>query len=463
MKKLLFLTTILLVSNLYSQLKQSRISDYQEIALKPDKFVTIANLQGVVDVLISGSGEFTPGIVGMQLPVGSTVRTGINSYAILLFPGGHKATLAPRSTLILTEVDRTKTALELTGGKVRNFVRRLQPTEKFEIKTPIVVASVRGTDFMVSYDETGFVDVDVFKGKVSVYNISSPDDVLLVEDRMSSKILINELPKLQEFTSKPEVRAPAITKSELVSENSNDVSREQFQAKSAEELRAAEYQLGKTIIDVNGLRVRLEEYISKPQANQMKLEVFNYREKREDSFEYIWTFKDNFGSVSEVTDKIFGGYTSLTDNHPVSEIVLLKNNSGDSMKRESTGGSLKEISGKIEHSFKTNNWYVNGVDKSGLSTSDVATIYPGQLRYTVKTTYSDGTWEKWDNYVIDDQGKIISAANWTTDSRTALSTYNWQVIITATEFKDKIDLVFAPKILVDAGFFGSPKLSLPSF
>lgn len=66
-------------------------------------------------------------------------------------------------------------------------------------------------------------------------------------------------------------------------------------------------------------------------------------------------------------------------------------------------------------------------------------------------------WDKWDSYIIDDEGKIASFgdfANITSgaDYRARMLKWNYQQIITADEFGGrKIDLVFEPKVLIESG------------
>src|SRR3989338_3449533 len=77
-----------------------------------------------------------------------------------------------------------------------------------------------------------------------------------------------------------------------------DMTREQIQAAAAEEMKLAEYQEGKSLIDVNGNRVRLEEYIlRKPKDvaeserdKAFKFVVLNNRNNRLDYFTYKGIF-----------------------------------------------------------------------------------------------------------------------------------------------------------------------------
>ena len=73
-------------------------------------------------------------------------------------------------------------------------------------------------------------------------------------------------------------------------EMSLDMSKEEVLAAAAREIKLAEFQQGKVLMDVFGQRVRLEEYIIRPRADQFKLVVLNERQSRFDYFYYLGTF-----------------------------------------------------------------------------------------------------------------------------------------------------------------------------
>jgi hypothetical protein len=67
-------------------------------------------------------------------------------------------------------------------------------------------------------------------------------------------------------------------------------------------------------------------------------------------------------------------------------------------------------------------------------------------------------WEKYDSYVISDEGKIARTSDFSatgfsgTNFKQALLGWNFQTIVTASEFQGrKIDLVVEPKIFIQSG------------
>ena len=70
----------------------------------------------------------------------------------------------------------------------------------------------------------------------------------------------------------------------------------------------------------------------------------------------------------------------------------------------------------------------------------------------------DGTtWEKFESFIIDDEGTIIEHSQFAgkttgSDFKRELLKINYQQIVTASAFQGrKIDLVVAPKILIESG------------
>lgn len=74
----------------------------------------------------------------------------------------------------------------------------------------------------------------------------------------------------------------ANTRDEMRREARRDGIREARQAVAAQDGKEADYELGKTVIDVRGRRVRIEEYVTRPDPNTFKYILLNTRENRKD-------------------------------------------------------------------------------------------------------------------------------------------------------------------------------------
>ena len=87
-----------------------------------------------------------------------------------------------------------------------------------------------------------------------------------------------------------------------------------------------------SLIDANGNRVRLEEYIVRPQPNEFKLVVLNERASGLDYFFYAGTFNQNLPADLSVALRDLGGtygttaptyYLDLLSNGPVQHAGIL--------------------------------------------------------------------------------------------------------------------------------------------
>jgi len=113
-------------------------------------------IEGTVDVLKGGKLPAVPAKVGDSVSEGDVVRTKSLSKAEITFADGSMLKIAQRTRIDIEEyLAGAKASLKLPRGKVEAIVpaelakqiEQLPEKHKFEIKTPVAVAGVRGTDF----------------------------------------------------------------------------------------------------------------------------------------------------------------------------------------------------------------------------------------------------------------------------------------------------------------------------
>ncbi|MFT5207337.1 MAG: ferric-dicitrate binding protein FerR (iron transport regulator) [Candidatus Omnitrophota bacterium] len=86
-----------------------------------------------------------------------TVKTGANSIAVILVEGGSEAqlTLRPNTQIEIkkmhTNGDAEHTQMNLWMGSVLAKAEKITHDSTFQVKTPAMVAGIRGTEFEVSY------------------------------------------------------------------------------------------------------------------------------------------------------------------------------------------------------------------------------------------------------------------------------------------------------------------------
>ncbi|MBN1824378.1 MAG: FecR domain-containing protein [Endomicrobiales bacterium] len=142
-------------------------------AQKRDVSGVVAYSKGQFMVLEEGSKKWAQVRPGQFIHEGDTVRTGASSRGGVLFNNGVETKLNSNTTYKVEKKDISEKAeglgkIKMIFGKV--WTRILKPKTKFEIKTPVAVASVRGTEYETSVEKSGRTEIKVFAGEVELAN-----------------------------------------------------------------------------------------------------------------------------------------------------------------------------------------------------------------------------------------------------------------------------------------------------
>jgi hypothetical protein len=202
---------------------------------------------------------------------GATVRTAAQGHAILTFTDGSRVELAGNTSFTLEEAEDANYVLGLSLGRLKAFVAHIA-SRSFKVRTPTAVCAVRGTEFMVDVKGDGSTNVELYKGLLAVDDQHGRQ--VLLHPGENSRVDMHGLAG----SSKPPTRkemARARLRAALKREMGFDMSRRQIEAAAARELKLADYQQGKTALNVKGQLVRIEEYIVRPNPNEFKLVVLN--------------------------------------------------------------------------------------------------------------------------------------------------------------------------------------------
>jgi len=481
------------------------------------------NVTGQTQVLRPDEGIWQSGKNGLNLSEKSKVKCAPNSRAEIQFKNGHRVRLYPNSEITIGEDKGIATRLNILSGKLRALVKKLKPTEKFEVKTPVAVCAVRGTDFSVEVGENNQVKVEVYEGKVAAREELTGQEKEIPAGTYS-EIVPNQAPA-EPQTIPPEnitpfeegaqapVREDEQVKVEALNEMMNEISRESVLARAAEEIKLAEYQNGKALIDVNGNRVRLEEYIVRPAPNMFKYVVLN---TRADTFNFgkMWFVfnKDLPKDLTLATRNMFHSDGSTKPEWILNTVGSVVSNTVDQVNELALNGDMypdnpanptswnlffkeyhfavnkqvwweyqdKDANNQVsaseikfydmEHKTKISYpddrydisvWMGNEIPATNFS--QTLTMHSGSdaFNFRLKDTYGSGQWIQSDEYIINDDGKIYKVGNLTglTSEQLKEKAYqaNFERIYTASVFEGrKIDLVFSAKLLMDAGILSLP-------
>lgn len=486
----------------------------------------LVKVSGVVQVRRAGSDrwELARGLPEELLPDDS-VRTGQRAQATVAFADGSHVELGAAAVLTLDEAATGRSAVKLGFGVLKAYVEKLAG-RRFEVQTPTAVCAVRGTEFRVEVMSGGRTVVDLYKGLLGVEDrrgqqiLLHPNETISVDLRGLGKAAVAPTPGQRTQSRFHEL---------MQRENALVMSKAEVMAAAAREVKLAEFQQGKALIDVSGNRVRLEEYIIRPAANQFKLVVLNERKDTFNYFYYLGTFNTVLPADLSVALRQLPGCVDVQCQYFLTAFQTGRSNTMDSIVENANGGHMVDVNAVADinervtqlfnsatnsyinvagHSvfqtlFDNYGFYVNGRLKYGWSGNNIDTynggfarspvqastndplsgaaltannayLDPGtgklaarsvsqtipdadQVHHVIFESYTDGSFLRWDNYIIDDQGRIAKSSDFSapasgTSFTQRLLNYNYEQVISASEFNGrKIDLVVEPKILVQSG------------
>ncbi|MFI5360911.1 MAG: FecR domain-containing protein [Elusimicrobiota bacterium] len=451
---------------------------------------------------------------------GATVRTAAQGRATVTFSDGSRVELAGNSAFTVEETEPASYSLGLSLGRLKAFVAHVA-SRSFKIRTPTAVCAVRGTEFMVEVQGDGSTNVELYKG------------LLAIDDQHGREVLIHPGERSRVDTrglraaSAPATRRQAQRerlRGALRRELALDTSRRRIQAAAVRELKLADYQQGKTAMNVFGQLVRVEEYIVRPSPDQFKLVVLNSsRELGFNYFYYLGTFNTTLPTDLSVALSQLSGTVGSPPTYYLTSFETVRSNTTDSVVELANGGHPVNVNNNASNDpgqavtsyfnpgtntfvtlapgtafyktlFDNDGLYVDGVLKSGWTGSGILTyspgfgVYgptpastqdpitgatlatslplatqtatfpnPGTVQQLVYDSYGDGTFLQWNNYIANNQGQVATFGQFSASSTgpsftQQLLNFNYEQVITASEFGGrKIDLLVAPKILVQSG------------
>lgn len=144
--------------------------------------VSVSFVAGEVLVQRDATSKFQPAIVGQTLPVGAVVKTGKGS-ATLGFADGSLLQVEAETIIALDTVSNfdgqniVDSSVRLQRGAVKAKVKP-RASGRFYIHTPAAVASVRGTEYRVSADDSAALTrSEVLTGSIELANQFGAEEV----------------------------------------------------------------------------------------------------------------------------------------------------------------------------------------------------------------------------------------------------------------------------------------------
>ncbi len=124
--------------------------------------------------VVRADGEQAELTVGTELFSGDRVVTGERQSLRMQFADKSELQVLPNSEVILDKLSQFEqtgmvdTRIRLNSGRVKTWVEKQKPGNRYEIKTPAAITAVRGTTFRLSSDDSQIGRTEVIEGNVAV-------------------------------------------------------------------------------------------------------------------------------------------------------------------------------------------------------------------------------------------------------------------------------------------------------
>jgi len=173
-----------------------------------NKIGDITEIEGKVVIIRAKDGGEEKAVKGSILEEGDKVKTFFASTAKVKLTDGSVIDIKPSTTMDFNKVKvsadgEKKVNVNLWFGKSKFDVSKLQtPTSTFEVKTPVAVCGVRGTDFGVAVEPSKTTNISVFKGMVSVKNAAGE---VFVKENQTTTVKPNQAPEAPQKLSDEQI------------------------------------------------------------------------------------------------------------------------------------------------------------------------------------------------------------------------------------------------------------------
>lgn len=253
----------------------------------------ISALSGKVEMRAAPDARWVSAAEGSLIEEGGSVRTGSDGRALLLFPNKSKVWLKESSALEISALRDKNTSVSLSIGKIKVRVPHLRFSEKFDLRTQSAIAAVRGTELTLDYDQTGTAVMEVLYGLVKLDRRNAPqgeDSVTYVPQGRLFAMDGQGQSSLELLSRAREIRAledwhPGFSREQRVQQlvvkarDRQDIRNYARDAGRSEQLvqslvtnvREADLEAGRTLTDVHGNLVRVDQRMMRPDNYSMQI------------------------------------------------------------------------------------------------------------------------------------------------------------------------------------------------
>jgi hypothetical protein len=289
------------------------------------------------NVLVWKNNQWVQVEKGTGLNEKDEIKTLEKSKVVLLFSNGSTITLAENTQIKIESLLSEKLSVYLKNGKAHTKVKPLQKAQVFELKTPVSVASVRGTEFIISYVNNNS-EIIVIEGNV-LFSDMSGNSVEVGELETCSILegtgltgksnvnreqvdgILNEFKgaetesegseQKEEKTQKPQEEQQTQQETTEEKEKSNELAELRNELKefvsevkleryyvteTIQQVKEADFQTGRTLLDVHGNLTRVEQTVSRNKGNSIEFINITKRDSYKYNRDFLKDYKELFAS-----------------------------------------------------------------------------------------------------------------------------------------------------------------------
>lgn len=273
----------------------------------------ISKLTGKVEVF--KQQEWSPAEVGLKLKPNDKLKTYSTGRAELTFADNSTIWIKENTELNIATLFPEDRSVEVKTGQVRTKVTPLKQGHKFSLKTPTVVAAVRGTEFILIVGETD-AQILVVSGRLEFTNIISdiksevgegqavfsyqsgeitptrdfsPEEINVINDDSWKKFAPVEPAREEKTEQRREIKEEPVKLRQELRELIHEVKTDLVTARERiDEIRETDISTGRTLRDHFGNLVRIEQYLLRPDAQT--IQILNLTKRQE------YTYKGYFSA-----------------------------------------------------------------------------------------------------------------------------------------------------------------------
>ncbi len=176
---------------------------------KEDSSGDFVYVEGDVKIKEKGSDEWIQVTESSKLSEGAVIKLGSNSFTEVKLSKNNSLKVNEESEISISS-STEKPTVELFYGALKARIKKLKGA-KLEIRTPVAVAAVRGTEFAVIHEEEKTAELEVYDGEVSFQNLSKKEEtpateVIVTKDQWASAGLEFKAEIKGKITAKRELR-----------------------------------------------------------------------------------------------------------------------------------------------------------------------------------------------------------------------------------------------------------------